>query len=163
MLTYKNLQKLIMYLKKCSQKSLNNIKIYNVEYQNLFDDEDDKDNILLDLIINDDEMYSDYEDIIILDCNSLNKAKGIFYFRIKLLLSDDNFLIYISYVPGNSHDLHNIVSKEDYKWESIVPGYLMLDFNDYKRNYDLKNNNVVYEQIINSLNNTIKTIGSLIN
>lgn len=169
MLDYKNLQKLIIYLKKCINIKWNTVTIKNVEYQNLFDyDEDEQDekyNIIEELIINDNEMYSDYEDIIILECLSKIKGHNVkAIFRIKILISNDNFLIYISYVPGNARELHNILSQLGYQWESVVPGYLLYDHAKSNNNtVNLEEKDEQYQYVLNSLKNTIKDISVKIN
>ena len=146
---------------------LNGDRYYqNVEYQNLFDyDEDKQDekyNIIEELIINDNEGIQ-YEDIIIIKC--LSKIKGHNKsIRIKILISNDNFLIYISYVPGNARELHNILSQLGYQWESVVPGYLLYDHAKSNNNtVNLEEKDEQYQYVLNSLKNSIKDISVKIN
>ena len=108
-------------------------------------------------------MYSDYEDIIILECLSLNKANVKAFFRIKILISDDNFLIYISYVREIHREFHNILSQLGYQWESVVPGYLLFDFKSNNNTVNLEEKDEQYQYVLNSLKNSIKDISVKIN
>ena len=82
------------------------------------------------------EEDEEYEDMVIIDCVSkLN------YFRIKMLFSADNLLVYVSYIPGDSIKLHNSLQKLNLKWNIHISGYLIQKFtlkelNNYEDSLD---------------------------
>ena len=163
LIDYKNLQKLMIYLKKCKNLEWGSVYIKDIEYSNLFDeDDDDSINIIEELIVNDAEKFSNYEDIITLDCEY---KKFSLYFRIKILISDDNFLIYISYMPGNIDNKFNVLLTQlAYKWDSIVPGFLLFNYKDNISEVNLEDNNKnKFILIVKSLNMVMDKIEAVIN
>tara|TARA_B100000963_G_scaffold255598_1_gene224209 strand:- start:610 stop:1155 length:546 start_codon:yes stop_codon:yes gene_type:complete len=132
MLDYNNFQKLIIYLKSRIDKTWHSLHVNNVEYQNLFDEDDDDGIDLRETTINKNETYSDYEDILILDLKTKFKKCKDLHFRIKILFSYVNYLVYISYIPGDSKNLHNIISRSYSYWDNTVPGYLLHNHRDKK-------------------------------
>ena len=136
MLDYNNLQNLIRYLKKCIGKTWHSLHIYDIDYQNLFDEDDDDGFDLIEKTINKDEMYSDYEDILILDLKTKLKNFKDLHFRVKIFFSRQNYLIYISYIPGDSKNLHDIISSSYSDWDKIVPGYLIHNHRD--KNFQIR-------------------------
>ncbi|MDA9846886.1 hypothetical protein N9C10_03025 [Flavobacteriaceae bacterium] len=70
------------------------------------------------------EEDEEYEDMVVIDCVS-----KLCYFRIKMLFSNDNVLVYVSYIPGDSIKLHNSLQKLNLKWNINIPGYLIKKFN----------------------------------
>ena len=169
MLDYINLQKLIIYLKSCIDKSWHSIHIINVEYLNLFDEDDDDDGIdLMETTINKNETYSDYEDILILDLKTKFQNYKNLHFRIKIFFSSVNYLIYISYIPGDSKNLHNIISRSYSYWDNTAPGYLLYNHRD--KNFqigDVSNENEDETShkcvnVVKVINNVLKHVNFLI-
>ena len=168
MLDYNNLQKLIIYLKSRIDKTWYSLHISNVEYQNLFDEEDDDEIDLRGTTINKNETYSDYEDILILDLKTKFENNEDLHFRIKIFFSGVNYLIYISYIPGDSKNLHDIISRSYSDWDNIVPGYLLHNHRDKKfqiGDVSHQNRNETsdkYVNVIKVINNVLGHVNFLI-